>query len=140
MDNPSTSPFRRRAAASGLTEPLLRSIVAAFYEKVRADPTLGPIFERAIGQDWEAHIEKICAFWLTATRLQAGYKGGDFLPAHFRFEGMDPRLLPRWLALFRETVAQMCPPQVGEALVDIAERMAQSLEVSFARREAGRGS
>ena len=35
-----------------LSENAIRHLVDSFYTKVRADPELGPIFERAIAGDW----------------------------------------------------------------------------------------
>ena len=129
--------FQHRAAAAGLTEPLLRTIIAKFYESVRRDGVLGPIFDEAIGDSWNAHIEKICSFWLTATRLGAGYKGGDFIPAHMSLLTITPELLPRWLSLFRATAREECSPQAADTLIDIAERMADMIKHALARRDKG---
>jgi len=59
--------FEYRGTAAGLNEPLIRKVILSFYEKVRRDPLLGPIFEEAIGDKWDPHIERIILFWLTAT-------------------------------------------------------------------------
>ena len=96
-------PFEYRGAAAGLTEPLIRTVILSFYAKVRRDPVLGPIFAEAIGEDWAPHIERIVLFWLTATGLQRGYEGGNFMPAHLQHASIRAELLPRWLELFRQT-------------------------------------
>jgi hypothetical protein len=62
----SATPFQHRATAVGLTEALVRRVIDAFYERVRRDAVLGPVFAEAIGDDWAPHIEKINQFWLTA--------------------------------------------------------------------------
>ena len=46
----------------GIDDAALRCLVALFYDRVRADPALGPIFEDAI-HDWPAHLETLTAFW-----------------------------------------------------------------------------
>jgi hemoglobin len=130
-----STPFEHRAAASGLTEPLLREVVLSFYEKVRRDAVLGPVFAEAIGDDWDPHIERIMLFWLTATRLGRGYDGRSFIPTHVRNRSIRADQLPRWLALFRETAAEQCAPQAASVLIDIAERMAETLEISLGRRD-----
>src|SRR5512138_1719662 len=124
-----STPFEHRAAASGLTEPLLRQVILSFYEKVRRDAVLGPVFAEAIGDDWDPHIERIMLFWLTATRLSRGYDGRNFMPAHVRNPAIRAGQLPRWLELFRETAAEVCTREVASVLVDIAERMAETLEI-----------
>ena len=48
--------------AVGVTEEMIRTLVLTFYAKVRKDPTLGPIFDQAIG-DWDDHLEKLTDFW-----------------------------------------------------------------------------
>lgn len=131
-----SAPFENRAVASGLTEPLLRKVILSFYEKVRADAVLGPVFAEAIGDDWDPHIERIMLFWLTATRLSRGYDGRNFMPVHVRNRSIRADQLPRWLALFRETAAERCPPQAAAALIDIAERMAETLDITLGRRDA----
>src|SRR3954469_20763519 len=131
-----STPFEHRAAASGLTEPLLRQVILSFYEKVRRDAVLGPVFAEAIGDDWDPHIERIMLFWLTATRLGRGYDGRNFMPLHVRDRSIRADQLPRWLALFRETAAVHCAPQAASVLIDIAERMAETLEIGLGRRDA----
>jgi hemoglobin len=129
--------YAQRARAAGLTEPLVRQVVDAFYVKVRLDPTLGPVFDDIIQDDWPTHIERIGAFWLTATRLGSGYDGREFMPAHVKHASIRASLLPRWLTLFRETARDLCPPAGADVLIDIAERMANSVRISLSRRDGG---
>jgi hemoglobin len=131
-----SAPFEHRAAAAGLTEPLVRKVILAFYEKVRRDPILGPVFAEAIGDNWDPHIERIVLFWLTATRIGRGYDGRNFMPVHLRNRSIRADQLPRWLELFRDTAAEHCSPQAASVLVDIAERMAETLEISLGRRDS----
>ncbi|HET7680934.1 MAG TPA: group III truncated hemoglobin [Xanthobacteraceae bacterium] len=127
--------FEHRAVAAGLTEPLIRKVIDSFYEKVRRDEVLGPVFNDAIGDHWEAHIERIVLFWLTVTQLGTGYQSRNFMPAHLHNKAIRAELLPRWLKLFRETVGAECSPQAAAVLVDIAARMAESLNISLEKRD-----
>jgi len=131
--------FEYRGTAAGLNEPLIRKVILSFYEKVRRDPLLGPIFEEAIGDKWDPHIERIILFWLTATGLQRGYDGRNFMPAHLRHSSIHPNQLPRWLELFRQTAAEHCAPEAARALIDIAQRMAQTLQIGLTREAKPRG-
>ena len=131
--------YTPRAQAAGLTEPLVRQVIDAFYAKVRRDPDLGPVFEDIIRDDWPSHVERICAFWLTATRLGRGYEGRAFMPAHLRHATIRASQLPQWLRLFRETAHELCPPAGADVLIDIAERMAESIRLGLARRDGDAG-
>jgi hemoglobin len=127
--------YTHRARAAGLTEPLVGQVIDAFYVKVRQDPILKPVFDGIIKDDWPAHIDRIRAFWLTATRLGSGYDGRGFIPAHLRHGSIRSEQLPRWLLLFRETARELCPPAAADVLIDIAERMADSIRISLVRRD-----
>jgi hemoglobin len=130
-----SAPFEYHAAAAGLSEPLVRKVILSFYEKVRRDAVLGPVFAEAIGNDWDSHLERIILFWLTATRLGRGYDGRNFMPAHLRNRSIRADQLSRWLELFRDTAAEQCSLEAASVLVDIAERMAETLEIGLARRD-----
>jgi len=45
-----------------ISEEDLDRVVRAFYDRVRDDARLGPIFNNAI-DDWEHHLRKLQAFW-----------------------------------------------------------------------------
>jgi hemoglobin len=128
-------PFENRAKESGLTAQLVQHVVIRFYDQIRRDAVLGPIFEDAIGEHWDEHIERIVQFWLTATRLGRGYDGRNFMPRHLMRRSIRAEHLPRWLGLFRETATEQCSPEGASALIDIAERMAETLEIGLARRD-----
>lgn len=130
-------PFQDRASKSGLTVQLVRDVVVAFYGKVRRDAVLGPIFEEAIGRNWDFHIERIIQFWLTVTRLERGYDAKKFMPAHLKHQSIQIDLIPRWLELFREAATENCSSPGASILIDIAERMAETLELSLKRRGDG---
>lgn len=49
-------------------------IVRRFYDTVRADEALGPIFNQIIN-DWEPHLEKLTDFWEMTVFGTKGYEG-----------------------------------------------------------------
>ncbi len=59
---------------AGVTEPMIHDLVHAFYARVRGDDLLGPVFA-AVVADWDAHLNKMCAFWSSVTLLTGSYKG-----------------------------------------------------------------
>jgi hemoglobin len=120
---------------AGLTVAIVRNVVIAFYAKVRQDPVLGPVFEAIVGDHWDTHIEKVCSFWLYVTRLDRTYNARDFMPAHIKHPTIQAELLPTWLRLFRQTAQELYAGATADALIDIAERMATSIEMSLSVRD-----
>jgi hemoglobin len=80
-------------------------------------------------------MAKINLFWVTALRLSRGYPGRDFMPAHLKHSSIHTDDIPRWLALFRKTAMDQCSPEGASVLIDIAERMAETLEIGLTRRD-----
>jgi hemoglobin len=132
---PSHMADKQRTGRSDITERLLREFIFAFYEKVKKDPTLGPVFMNIIGDTWDSHIETICLFWITVTRLGTGYRARNFMPAHTRHPSIRAEQLPRWLELFRATAREKCSSETAAVLVEIAERMADNIAFSLDARD-----
>ena len=55
-------------------EEQIAELVHRFYGRVRKDEVLGPVFARAIGDDWEAHLARMCEFWSTVVLASRRYK------------------------------------------------------------------
>jgi len=121
---------------TGLDDRLLRELVDRFYTKVRADELLGPIFAARIG-DWGPHLERMGEFWSSVALMTGRYHGAP-VPAHLGLP-VGWGHFERWLALFRETAAEVCPPQGAAHVVERAERIARSLHMAVEdqRRSAG---
>ena len=120
-----------------LDEDMIRDVVHGFYDAIRRDDLVGPIFDRAIAQDaWPHHLAKMCDFW-SATLLRTGRYEGRPLPPHLAIPGLGEAHFRRWLTLFRETVARLCPPEVARLFMDRALRIAHSfrLAVAYSRGE-----
>lgn len=84
-------------------------LVNGFYGKVRADATLGPIFDRIAQVDWDAHLPKMYAFWQTVLFRDGGFRG-DPIGKHARLVplvDMGRGQFDRWLALFEATVDEL---------------------------------
>jgi len=111
-------------------EAMIRTLVHAFYAKVRRDTELGPIFEKAIGADWDAHLAKMCDFWSSVMLMSGRYKGNPML-AHMRQKTIAPKHFERWLEVFRETAVEVCPPEAAVAFELRAENIAKSLQLGM---------
>ena len=114
----------------GVTEAMIETLVRAFYGKVQADQTLGPIFAARIG-DWEPHLRKMFDFWSSVTLMSGRYHGTP-MAAHAKIAEIGPAHFARWLELFAQTAREVCPPQAAALFVDRAQRIAQSLQLGIA--------
>ena len=113
-----------------MTDADLQRLVDAFYAKVRADTLLGPVFGTAV-DDWPEHLEKLGAFWSSVMRTTGRYKGSP-MGAHLRHaSAIRPEMFNRWLALWRETAAEQLAPNDAAAVVEKAERIAESLQLAL---------
>lgn len=140
MEKPST--LYRHRPDTGLSHAAIKDLVALFYARIREDAVLGPVFTDIIGEEWSTHLEKVAAFWRYATRLDRTYDARNFMLSHTRHMRIQASLLPRWLMIFRKSARDACTEEAADHLIDIAERMAVSLEMSLARHPhaAGRGN
>jgi hemoglobin len=77
----------------------ISELIAKFYDKVRGDEMLSPVFRHV---DWEHHTPVIIDFWAMVLLGSPDYKGNPFqkhLPLKIGREHFE-----RWLNLFAETV------------------------------------
>jgi hemoglobin len=109
--------------AVGVTEDMIHDLVHAFYAKIRVDPALAPIFNRAIGDGWDRHLAKMCDFWSP-------------MSTHARLAELRATHFARWLHLFSQTAATVCPPEAAALFIAKSEIIAQSLQLGI---DAARG-
>lgn len=121
-----------RALPDALDETMIHDVVHGFYDRIRRDDLLGPVFDAAIApEEWPHHLAKMCDFW-SATLLRTGRYQGRPLPAHLAIPGIGEAHFRRWLSLFRETVQGRCPPEIAALFMDRAVRIAHSFRLAIA--------
>lgn len=111
----------------------LKTLVDVFYERVRADPELGPIFNDAIG-DWPEHLEKLTAFWSSVMLTSGRYKGNPMMAHLKHVRRITPALFDRWLALWARTTSDVMAPAAASALQEKAQRISESLQYAMFHR------
>ena len=80
----------------------IKILVDSFYDKVRRDDRLGPVFFAVIKDNWQPHLEKMYAFWNAALFSVPGFKGNPFARhAPLPIEAVH---FDRWISLFNQTV------------------------------------
>lgn len=79
----------------------IRLLVDSFYDRVRQDQILAPVFNEKI-EDWAPHLDKMYRFWQSILLEQHTYSGAPF-PKHVTLP-IGQEHFHRWLSLFNETV------------------------------------
>ena len=136
MTIPEPSAAERRAAATaaiqaetGIDEAMIERLVRGFYDRVRGDDLLGPVFAARIA-DWEPHLAQMFAFW-SSVALMTGRYHGQPMRKHLPLP-IDATHFDRWLALFAATAEDLCPPKAARHFIERAQRIAESLELGIA--------
>jgi hemoglobin len=115
-----------------LDEAMIHAVVHGFYDEIRRDALLGPIFNGAIApEQWPYHLAKMCDFW-SATLLRTSRYDGRPLPPHLAIPELGEEHFRRWLTLFQATVKRVCPPEVGALFLERALRIAHSFRLAIA--------
>lgn len=123
--------IQAQAHAMGITEDYISTLVDRFYERVRANELIGPIFEQAIGDDWPPHLAKMKKFW-SSVALNTGAYSGKPVPAHQKLSSAQRRHFKIWLTLFRQTLEETAPSREAvKYFMERAERIAQSLQLAM---------
>lgn len=117
-----------------LDEKMIRDIVDVFYTRARRDDVIGPVFNRIIPEaEWPAHLAKIADFW-SAMMLGTGRYDGRPMPKHMGIPELADAHFMRWLRLFRETVTELCPPDIAALFIERSERIGNSFRMNIYMR------
>ena len=114
----------------GITEPQIHALVHGFYDKIRNDAMLAPVFNAEIS-DWAPHLAKMCDFWSSVILMSGRYHGRP-VPAHLKSPNLTGAHFAHWLGLFRTTAHELFGEEAAALLIDRAERIAQSLQMMIA--------
>ncbi|MGX7894508.1 group III truncated hemoglobin [Tsuneonella sp. HG222] len=128
----------KRAAAEsvGVDADFVDNLVEDFYEKIREDDLLGPIFAERI-VDWPPHLARMKAFWRSVLHNSGEFSGNPMLK-HLAIPGLELHHFARWLELFYETLRQAEGGCEATQFVGGRARMiADSLLTAIAMRRDG---
>ena len=116
-------------------------LVTAFYDRIRADVYLGPIFNKHI-QDWEAHLCHLTDFWEHSLFLKGNYTGNP-LKAHESVDAaqgyqINEQHFGIWLNHWSQTIDSLYQGPQAEILKLRARKMATHIHIHiFKQRPQG---
>lgn len=135
---PRPNPDRRQNLPAAPTVEQLREafppdviagLVDAFYDSVRADDLIGPVFGARV-EDWDTHLHRMNLFWGSILRAEPGFHASDRgnpQVLHRLIEELEPAHFDRWLDLFDQTCSEHLSPSAAEHLMGRARRIARAL-------------
>jgi len=84
----------------------VRTLIDAFYQKVRADDVIGFVFNDIAKVDWPKHLPRMYAFWEFLLLGGENYQGNPMEPHRALHEKipLQKEFFDRWVELFTQTV------------------------------------
>ena len=113
-----------------LTIDDIKNLVGAFYDRIKNDALLAPVFNESINDRWPQHLEKMYRFWQTVLLEEHTYFGSPFLP-HAQLP-VDHEHFVQWIALFTKTVNELFEGEKAKEAIWHAEKMAEMFEHKIA--------
>lgn len=107
----------------------IERLVTTFYERVREDENLAPVFENQIS-DWEPHLERMVLFWRSVLRYEATYinsSKGSPRAIHQQLPGLKPIHLAIWLEIFERTANEVFSPELAPQIIHKAQLIGKAL-------------
>lgn len=101
----------------------IKVLVDSFYEKVRKDELLSPIFNGIIQDSWPHHLEKMYTFWQTVLLKEHTYFGSPFVP-HAKLP-VEQEHFDKWMVLFYATIDEQFAGEKANEAKWRAEKMAE---------------
>lgn len=109
----------------------ISKLVNTFYDKVRKDEILGPIFEMHLSGKWPAHLEKLTDFWETNLFGVPKFRGNPqrahaIVDRNLNHEVSQDHF-EHWVEMWHQTIDELFEGRLAERAKMAAERMAQGL-------------
>jgi len=112
-----------------LTEIQIREVLNRFYEAVRADAELGPVF--AVVGDWEEHMTRLAEFWSSLMLASGKYKGNPLSMHMVHADRIKPAMFLRWLDLWTQATDEVLGSTQAAEMQAKAARVASRLSTAI---------
>ncbi|MCY1167714.1 MAG: group III truncated hemoglobin [Sphingomonas sp.] len=114
------------ALSCGIDDAFISRLVDSFYDSIRQDDMLGPIFAERIG-DWPHHLARMKDFW-ASIMLESGRFSGNPMRKHIAIGKLDEAHFVRWRSLWDQTLCRIAPSgAVADKFREAAQRIGESL-------------
>lgn len=110
----------------GSREDIIK-LVNTFYERVKQNKTIGPIFNDVAKVNWEAHMPRMYDFWSGMLLGDNSYTGNPMTP-HIQLSKrthMTDTEFSEWLTLFTDTVDDLFEGEIAQEAKTRAENIAR---------------
>ena len=108
----------------------VKLLVETFYEKIRVDKVLGPIFNGII-TDWDSHLTLLTDFWETQLFLKRKYYGNPVTAHQEVDDKMNHTITSEhfglWLNLWFATIDQLFEGETAWIAKNRAQKMSTML-------------
>ena len=130
-------PITETFSPLALDEVGIATLIATFYDRVRADEELGPVFARAIPEGhWPEHLGHMNAFW-SSVMLSTGRYHGKPVQMHAKhLDVLTPGMFTRWLELWTQITHELFAPDQAAVFVAKATQIATSLKFALFQSNA----
>ena len=120
----------QQQTTQSLNTESITTLVHDFYADVRADPVLGPVFEQALHERWEPHLQRMVDFWSTIALGDKRYSGNVFAK-HMALSGITPEHFAAWVRLWGQHTERLFAPDVAHELQSVAHGIARNLYLGY---------
>jgi hemoglobin len=109
----------------------IQQLVDTFYIKVRADETIGYLFNDVAKVNWEQHLPRMYDFWENILFQTGSFKGNP-MAAHVQLHQKSPLSaahFDRWQQLFFATVDELFEGDMAELIKQRALSIATMMRI-----------
>lgn len=114
-------------------------LVQTFYDKVKADPLIGPIFNDVAKVNWQAHLPVMYDFWENTIFFTGNYSGNP-MQVHMQLNERFPlneSHFSRWIRLFLLTTDELFEGDKAELAKQRAYSIATMMRIKLAAMAPG---
>ena len=108
-------------------------LVNSFYEKIKVDDMIGPIFTEVVKVNWEKHLPVMYRFWENSLFYTGTYDGNPMeLHRHLhRVIPLSAEHFKRWTTLFTATVDELFEGKTATLAKQRAISIAAVMEIKI---------